>query len=52
MSKKRKLTKNEEIKESKALDILHSCMYEMSPHQLDLLSEFALNILYGKKVQR
>lgn len=50
MTLKRKITPREERKELMALDSLHEAIYEMSPHQLELLSNLAYKILRGDKI--
>jgi len=52
MVKKRKLRLNERIKESQSISELSEYMYEMSPHQLELLSSLAVKILNGDPVDK
>jgi len=49
---KRKLRKSEIIKEAKASSIIVESMFEMFPHQLELLSDIALKIISVKPVNR
>lgn len=51
VKERRKLTSNEVLKERTALDALHSFMYAMSPHQLDLLANFAWKIIAGQELK-
>lgn len=49
---KRKLRESEIIKEAQASSILTEAIFEMSPHQLELLSDIAIKIISGKPVNR
>jgi len=52
MVKKRKLRFNERIKESQYVSELSEHMYEMSPHQLELLCSLAVKILNGDPIDK
>ena len=49
---KRKLTKNELAKEARYSSCLSELMWDMSPHQLELLTTQAIKILNGDPVDK
>ena len=52
MTKKRKLRFNERLKEAQYISELNEHMYEMSPHQLELLCSLAVKILNGDSIDK
>jgi hypothetical protein len=50
--KKRKLRESELVKESRYSDMLYELIYEMSPHQLELLCSQAVKILNGEPIDK
>jgi len=52
VKEKRKLTKKELAKESHYSGVLSELMWDMSPHQLELLTRQAIKILNGDPVDK
>lgn len=49
---KRKLTKNELAKESRYVEAIGELIFDMSPHQLELLVGQAIKILNGEPIDK